>query len=228
MEVTGSGNSITSFILQAPDGLQYGGTGNGVSITADETLPPGFYVLIPSRFGCRGAADSVFVDFFIPEAVSLPDSLEMCFQRRVELIPVAENIDFFVWNQADTVPTFLPDSTGLITLEVTDKNGCKSSANSFVEVYACSLPIPNVITPNGDGRNDSWVLYQDGVEDLAIRIYNRWGKQIARVQGNPAVWDGVNQNSNEPATDGTYFYVLSGLYTDGFVFNEQGYLTIQR
>jgi gliding motility-associated-like protein len=73
------------------------------------------------------------------------------------------------------------------------------------------LVIHNVITPNGDGFNDRWVI--EGIEkypDNDVTLFNRWGDKIRSFTGydnSNVVWDGSNRHG-EPLPDGTYFYIL--------------------
>ena len=70
------------------------------------------------------------------------------------------------------------------------------------------LEIPDVITPNGDGKNDEWRLrYVELYPDAEVFIYNRWGKLIYRTKNlgeNP--WDG-KENGKLVPTD-SYHYIL--------------------
>jgi gliding motility-associated-like protein len=74
------------------------------------------------------------------------------------------------------------------------------------------LIIPNVITPNGDGVNDEWII--DGIErfpDNTIKIFNRWGDKVKTFESynnTTRVWRGENEQ-NQPLPDGTYYYVLT-------------------
>ncbi|MFN8241263.1 MAG: gliding motility-associated C-terminal domain-containing protein [Bacteroidales bacterium] len=68
--------------------------------------------------------------------------------------------------------------------------------------------MPKVITPNGDGKNDTWMIknieYYPGAEVL---VFNRWGKliyQAKNISANP--WDGKFKGKLVP-TD-SYHYIL--------------------
>ncbi|MBW6491252.1 MAG: HYR domain-containing protein [Lentimicrobium sp.] len=71
--------------------------------------------------------------------------------------------------------------------------------------------IYNGITPNGDGRNDTWII--DGIEeypDNEILLFNRWSDQIREFTGynnSSVVWDGTNQFGKK-LPDGTYYYIV--------------------
>lgn len=92
----------------------------------------------------------------------------------------------------------------------------------FIEPH---LEIPDVITPNGDGSNDTFVI--NGVDNFPqneIYIYNRWGKEIYHSVNYQNDWDGTWEG--KPLPESTYFYVFieTGL-------NEpvaQGYITLHR
>jgi gliding motility-associated-like protein len=67
---------------------------------------------------------------------------------------------------------------------------------------------PNMITPNGDGQNDVWVLNNIGAiyPDVVVRIFNRWGNQVFESEGYTENWDGTHNGESLPM--GTYYYVI--------------------
>ena len=72
-----------------------------------------------------------------------------------------------------------------------------------IEVIACEITIPNVFTPNGDGKNDYLVIENlEYYPDNKIVIFNRWGNKIFEKEGYKNDWDGDGHS------DGTYFYIL--------------------
>jgi gliding motility-associated-like protein len=76
-----------------------------------------------------------------------------------------------------------------------------------VYVEECFEPplIPNVITPNGDGKNDVMEILNPANYSYKLYIYNRWGKLV--FTGNElTAWDGCD-NGN-PASESVYFYSL--------------------
>jgi gliding motility-associated-like protein len=68
----------------------------------------------------------------------------------------------------------------------------------------------NGVTPNGDGRNDVWII--EGIEefpDNTVMLFNRWGKKIfeaERYDNEARYWPTSDDLSNLAAS--TYFYII--------------------
>jgi len=74
-------------------------------------------------------------------------------------------------------------------------------------------PLPNIITPNGDGQNEVFVVPGiDVFEDASVLIYDRWGKLIYENSsydagtGESTVSQGF---SADGFSDGTYVYIIN-------------------
>lgn len=80
---------------------------------------------------------------------------------------------------------------------------------------------PNVFTPNKDGINDHFVIDAYGYQNIVTSIYNRWGQEIWQSTSAVPSWDGFLQ-SGEEATEGMYFYTLSGWTDSGKRENHRG------
>jgi gliding motility-associated-like protein len=71
------------------------------------------------------------------------------------------------------------------------------------EVVIPDTKIPNVISPNGDGINDKFVIENSKYYNIKLIIFNRWGNQI---------FESNDYQNNWPASDvadGVYFYILT-------------------
>lgn len=85
--------------------------------------------------------------------------------------------------------------------------------------------VPNIITPNGDGDNDAFVIpCLDGYPNNEIRVYNRWGDLVYRKDGYANDWEGTFNGALLPS--GTYFYILRLSPQD--TKERQGFFTIFR
>lgn len=73
-----------------------------------------------------------------------------------------------------------------------------------------TVELPNVFTPNGDGRNDVFTLVNEVFLGpcAQLAIYNRYGQLMFESLGNNLSWDG-RTIAGKSASDGVYFYVFS-------------------
>ena len=90
------------------------------------------------------------------------------------------------------------------------------------------LNITNAITPNGDGVNDSWVIYNiENYPGSKVRVFNRWGKEVYSSSYYKNDWDGHYKDMTEGLpTSGAYFYQID-LNGDGTI-DAQGWLYITK
>ncbi len=115
--------------------------------------------------------------------------------------------------------TLAPDAPqASIVVEVSlNSNGC-DSIFSFEVLVSRRLFIPDLLTPNGDGFNDTWeILFVEGgellAEDYEVKVMNRQGICVCGCDdsftlANAVNWDGAGL----PA--GAYWYVIEA--SDGF------------
>lgn len=91
------------------------------------------------------------------------------------------------------------------------KHECPATRDTIaITVEACSEygDFPNMITPNGDGDNDVWVLNNlDAMHpECLVRVFNRWGNLVFESKGYSYNWDGTHKG--EPLPMGTYYYTI--------------------
>jgi gliding motility-associated-like protein len=83
------------------------------------------------------------------------------------------------------------------------------------------LTIPNVITPNGDGANDNFVIQNAESYTITLQIYNRWGRLIYENTNYQ------NDFSCKTCASGVYYYVIKAKSKrNGKVKEYKGSLTI--
>lgn len=90
--------------------------------------------------------------------------------------------------------------------------GCTSSYEVIL-IIRKALFIPDIISPNGDGFNDTWniELLQDGItlEDYTIELHHRQGQCIYGCSSVRTLEEAVVRDWSELA-DGPYFYLILG------------------
>jgi len=102
--------------------------------------------------------------------------------------------------------TFTDVPNGEHSILVEDSFGC-TTATVFSYNSDYDIEIPNFMTPNGDGINDTWEI--EGIyrlPDSDIRIYDRYGKLLIRYKASEPAWDGTYLNKPLPSDD--YWYVI--------------------
>jgi len=91
--------------------------------------------------------------------------------------------------------------------------GCISYGSITIGVDYCDLLIPEAVTPNADGDNDTW--YIENLENYAnskVQIVNRWGVVVFESDDYKNDWDGTSHSAlnigGDQLPEGTFYYVL--------------------
>ena len=106
-------------------------------------------------------------------------------------------------------PLASPSVTTTYLLAAEDINSHCSSSDAVTISVISKLYIPNAFTPNGDTKNDRWII--PGIAlypEALVTIYNRYGQKIVETknyQNNP--WDGKFKGALQPM--GSYVYIIS-------------------
>ncbi len=108
--------------------------------------------------------------------------------------------------------TYSKTGTFKISLTFTDLNGCDTTIQQEITVKVANIVVYDVITPNGDGKNDFLKIVIKGDEQADYRkayleteliIYDRWGKKIFdQMNYKSEDWDGGGHS------EGVYYYIL--------------------
>ena len=115
-------------------------------------------------------------------------------------------------NDKDIRYTFSEPGSYRVVCAVNNATCASDSMEVTVAVAESYLAVPNVFTPNGDGKNDEFRVAYRSLRDFHIWVYNRWGKLVYESTDPAKGWDG-NINGR-PAAEGAYFYVIRALGTD--------------
>lgn len=110
-----------------------------------------------------------------------------------------------------------PEETQQYTVTLFDNNGCSIEIRGTVEVFqTCSeenIKMPNIFSPNNDGRNDLFCRIDNGIEEIAsIKIFNRWGQKVYEGSGPNSKWDGTFNGENQPPE--VYVYMIEATCPD--------------
>lgn len=86
--------------------------------------------------------------------------------------------------------------------------------------------VPNVFTPNGDGRNDVLFVYGNYVASIKLHIFNQWGQLIFVSENISTGWDGKYKGQPQPV--GVYAYTLKVVLQDGTIITKKGAINLIR
>jgi gliding motility-associated-like protein/uncharacterized repeat protein (TIGR01451 family) len=137
-------------------------------------------------------------------------------------IPAASLSDAYVLQPSLTVPAF----TTVYTLVAYNNGNVCSGSDAVTVIVEKKIKVPNVITVNGDGVNDTWDIENiQNFPDAEILIYNRWGNLVWKSAGYPKQWDATNYRNGEVLPDGTYFYIID-LHTERVKETFSGYIQV--
>ena len=174
------------------------------------------YTIIASN-AC--ASDTIDYTLFVleSEANAGPDTCilagkELQFHASGGVIYQWEEAKFPVSDPIAPNPIATPLDSTFYIVNITDENNCIIRDTVFVAVVTEPEEIRtyNLLTPNGDGKND--ILEFDGLgkfTENTLRVFNRWGNLVydkVNYQDDNERFDGTYKGKELPA--GTYFYVL--------------------
>jgi gliding motility-associated-like protein len=87
---------------------------------------------------------------------------------------------------------------------VTNNNSCGELESNHILMQpfsSANLFVPNVITPNGDGKNDFFEVASETYR-AELSVYNRWGTKVFQDKAYDDSWNASN------LADGIYYYTL--------------------
>ena len=206
--------NLTSSIPHAADSIIWNISNGGNTVmninspTLALQLSPGYYHLTLSSY--KYCIPEEIVDSFLvepdPSAPLSQDSVYKCASNTITLPDVGENYKHRVWykNQEPISNTEVRDN-GWYTLEV--GNSCGISRDSQF-VNTSEVFTPNLITANGDRKNDEFILLKNNSDEkIDLTIYSSWGTEVYKDSNYQNTWGGENVES------GVYYYNLD--YANG-------------
>ena len=121
-------------------------------------------------------------------------------------------------------PLANPQVTTEYIMTVTSPDGCTDTDTMTIDVTVVQkLDVTTLFSPNGDGRNDTWVVNKPAlIQGCRLIIVNRNGTEVYSTSNYNNEWDGTINGEELP--EATYYYVFD--CPDGRSFN--GPITVIR
>jgi gliding motility-associated-like protein/uncharacterized repeat protein (TIGR01451 family) len=236
-------NQALNLVAQSSNVLCFGGNSGSIDLTvtggspnynylwsdtqttedAINLLAGTYKVVVTDQNLCK---DSISVQINEPQTPLFLQALgsEICFGANDGVVSVSVEGGTpnytYLWNtgSTDTLAQLVNVGVAEYQVVVSDQNGCKDSILVSViqpdDLEGCvTLSIPNIFTPNQDGKNDYFVPEKAfNIKSYSIIILNRWGNVV--YEGNDLLsgWDGTFDGKN--VSEGVYFWKVE--YTDNY------------
>lgn len=133
--------------------------------------------------------------------------------------------DGIISGRQSAVLEIRPQANTTYTVTAANAAGCTVTGSiSIAVVNDFKVDATNILTPNGDGRNDRWVVRNlDSYPDNEVKIFDRAGRLVYQRRNYSNTWDGTVNGA--PLAEGTYYYMLT---INGGAATAKGYITIVR
>jgi len=135
------------------------------------------------------------------------------------------SIDYYLWTlyhyqdvigtRSESVHRYIFEEMGAYSVDLHMRNthGCECDTTiADIAVSESLLRVPNVFTPNGDGKNDEFRVAYRSIKEFHCWVYNRWGHLVYEWDDPAKGWDGTI--GGRPAPEGAYYYIIRALGTD--------------
>lgn len=178
----------------------------------------------------KGCSNSDSIDF---EVIPLPDvdlgeDLTLV-HGEVWILDAGYPGGSYEWSTGDTTQTIAVQGVegGTAYWVMVEYAGCSNSDQIMIYKYPyCTVDIPTAFTPNGDGVNDSLLIFGSGIQTLDFRVYDRYGELVFETDDISNGWDG-NYNGVKQEQE-VYVYYLKAICFDGVITEKKGNVTLLR
>ncbi len=231
-QITGNINSTSAVVLNETASMLRPADVTDLDATNPDAAPPADAAAecnaLPSGTGCNNIKVNTVTAAPIPNAGA---NQSVVLNSVVTLTANAAG----TWAQATIAPAQTTIATpaatetkvsgftvpGRYTFLFTNSNGCTATVN--IDVFSAETTVPNIITPNGDGKNDVLEIanlsFYPGSQ---LVIFNRWGNEVYRSENYQNNWSGSG------LADGTYYYLLNRKELSGKYTAFKGWIYLKR
>lgn len=204
---------------------------DGTSInTTDASLDvnqPGAYQLVIDKNGCDLNSNEIAIIPLDPDLITIDPTGTVVFPEGTTRTVTASGGTAYRWLDSNNIEI---SNTASVTLDtdgsytiIANIDNCEISRQVTAE-YLDTFNVPNVITPNGDGINDQWVLpnsYSNKPE-INVIIYHASGEELISVNDYKNDWPDASMAF--PRQNMIFYYAVK----DANKVLKQGTITVIR
>ncbi len=155
---------------------------------------------------------SVTVNLFSNPYVNAGEDQYITWGSETQLNGLVSPTNTYYWTTSDSLscytcldPSASPTQTSQYILHTVDLNGCENT--DTVTIYLDgSLYVPNAFSPNGDGKNDFFVIMGEEIVKFKLQIFDRWGLLLFESDNMNNFWDGKYRS--DPVQIDTYVWKI--------------------
>ena len=216
LNITYAATNATSVTVSGlPTGVS-GRYSNGIfTITGSPTITGLFNYTVTALGSCASATLNGSITVNELPVATITSSLGTTISKGDVTVLTATGGTSYTWTGADILGSsnnssveVRPRQTTTYTVKVTNASGCTSEKTITINVNEDLKLIPNnIITPNGDGKNDFWVIKNiDYYPNNKVSVFDRAGRKVYASSSYKNDWDGSYQGA--PLAEAAYFYVI--------------------
>ncbi|MBC6997586.1 gliding motility-associated C-terminal domain-containing protein [Cytophaga sp. FL35] len=196
-------------------GETFGWQRNGTTINSTDTVlnvsEPGTYRLVVQKGECPVISNEISITPLDPELITLSEDGDVIFPEGSSKTVTASGGTAYRWydsnnNEVSSTDSYSFTAEGTYTLVATIDN-CEI-VRTITADYLDLFNIPNVITPNGDGANDQWIIPNSysNKSDVNVIIYNAKGKEVLNATNYQNNWPESSTSFSQQNM--VYYYVI--------------------
>ena len=214
---------------------------NPLTVPSSITSAAGTYTvnLIAGIGTCTNTAANTLTVNALPTVALVNSITSACVNTSAQLDVAGPNSAYtYNWTNGSNTATgpnlnvnpLTQATAGSYTVTATDVNGCVNRTIGAIDAQECITEVPEIFTPNGDGKNDGFVIKNiENFPDNKLKIFNRWGNLVYEKNGYLNEFEGFantgDQVGKSKLPSGTYYVVLE--YGDQKTETYNGILVLQ-
>ena len=209
--------------------MQYTWTGpQGSSSTQQLTIAQAgsgddglYHFTVSDYFNCADTTQIMLSVVPLPQA-NFPTTTDTIYYEQQTQLQATPGYASYQWNTGDTTYFINIIEEGDYSVLMQTAEGCTNLEKVTLIDTWFPFNIPNAVTPNGDGLNDSFrpVTDYDRFSRFSMVIYNSWGQRIFETTRPAEGWDGKD------AAAGVYVWVITYADYMGKVSTLKGSVTL--
>jgi gliding motility-associated-like protein len=215
-------------------------SGTGYSVTSYPDHTTTYTLNVTDNNGCASlVSDQVTVIVTPPiQVTTFPVDTVVSAGQKIQLLAVSAGT-YYTWtpaaglddpNIANPVATAPTIDGASVTYQVTTTTDAGCTGEGYVTITVFKGPdiyVSNAFTPNGDGRNETFIPFPVGIKKLSyFRVFNRWGQQVFFTTTLNKGWDGTLSGVEQPS--GVYVWSVEGITMDNKKITKKGTVTLVR